>query len=805
MASSFTRGATNFEDVPVAVSGSKRETGYLENFQVSFDDDLTRVQSTYIENIQYLNSGFQFNDGNDKWVLRASSDEMDNLRIQEGTYTGEELAFEITNRLSQDPFGIQGPPGIFDRSLNQFPYECIYDNIARIFTIKGGITTGFTGIFVALDRLNSGFDSSIGSPISPFAPLVSFQGGEDTSDAVPPFLLDPQEGSIFTVALPDSNNPGEFICTSSYQANGNFVVKPQTRSLAIRNFIPNISPIGITVSVGPIAGTYFDVALAMQTAINAAFNAVQSLEGFTVVYNTNNFGFQIYNDGIFGLGSTISPDRDFSVSGDTDDLRSSYSYISTSEIHATAPTFTIPSTAPGNEFQIDEGTPSVTNIKTITLPEVTTLTELTELTAILQTAADEALASGILANTYEITFSTRTARVRVKALSNAAGNFPPFKILGGGVGLGVGTAADTIYGFQIDDTALNNLIKKSDTPQFETGDLSLTIMSIEQWANAVMPLGIYSPEEAATELTKALFVAESGPLDRVTSVICSPADGYAPSGTGDYFDIPTSGSAISRFWFNVSAGNVAPSADGRTLVAVAITAGDTAATVAGILSPLIDAVGSLSAVLRSSFDEVVVTQTPISNATPIFGATAESQAKMTFTITQERNFASTENPLQDTFTAEYNDELKTYEISREGQILGSNSGALIKAATMGSARVFGFNLDADLELTGTNSVSGDSVTILYGPLYLYIKSNRLSDQKISQNSINEFYKNVIGKLRLNVPIGGAVFNDLTNDRVNRLALKTTVSTMDFRLVDEDGALYNTNGADWAFTIVFERF
>ena len=64
---------------------------------------------------------------------------------------------------------------------------------------------------------------------------------------------------------------------------------------------------------------------------------------------------------------------------------------------------------------------------------------------------------------------------------------------------------------------------------------------------------------------------------------------------------------------------------------------------------------------------------------------------------------------------------------------------------------------------------------------------------------------MIGKIILNTPIGGAIFNDSSNDRVNRLALKTTVSTMDFRLVDESGALYNTNGSDWSFTIVFERF
>ena len=282
-----------------------------------------------------------------------------------------------------------------------------------------------------------------------------------------------------------------------------------------------------------------------------------------------------------------------------------------------------------------------------------------------------------------------------------------------------------------------------------------------------------------------------------------PADGYSPSGTGDFFDAPTAGSAISRFWFNVSAGNVAPAADGRTLVAVAITAGDSAATVAGILSPIMDAIGGLSTVLRSSFAEVVLTQTGGQFVSPVVGKTAESQARMTFTITQESTAEFTENPLLDTFVATYDDELKTYVITREDQVIGAQTTATIIAATMGSARLFGFTLDALITATNTVAV-GDSVTILYGPLYLYIKSNRLSEQKLSTNTVNNFYKNVIGKLQLNSPIGGTVFNDLSTDRVNRLAVKTTVTTIDFRLVTEDGVLYNTNGADWAFTVVFER-
>ncbi len=784
MSNAFVNKSVNFEDVPVAISGSKRQNGYLENFQVEFDQDLTRVLSTYIENIQYLNSGYQFNDGNDKWLLRSSSDEMADLRIQEGTYTGEELANEITSRLSQDPFGIQGPDGFENRSLNQFPYECTYDNISRIFTIQGGFNTSFAGIFIAQNRLDASsslFSSAtLGSPISPLSPLVSFLGDDAPASSF--------SGTEFTVAQPDPDNLGEFIATSSFQANGDFVVKPQTRNFAISNFATNNPQ--IDVSVGPIAGTYFDVALAMQNALNAEAD----LENFQFTYNTNTFRFQLFNDEIFGVDIGIDPATDprtFSVNGETDDFRNSYSYISTEEFHATAPTFTI---AAGSEFNIDEGTAIVSNIITTELPEVTTATGLPELTVILQDAVN---ANTLLTNTYEITFSTRTARVRVKALRNAIGIFPTFGIMDD-------SAASAIYGFTV-DTDVDNLIKKSDTAQFETGAaLSLTVDAVLQYSNAVMPLGIYSPEEAATELTKAFNVAQNGPLDRVTSIICSPADGYSPTGTGDFFDIPTAGSAISRFWFNVSGGNVAPPADNRTLVAVAITTGDTAATVAGILSPIIDAVGGLDAVLRSSFDEVVLTQTGGSFVSPVAGKTAESQARMTFTVTQESTATFTLNPLLDEFVAEYNDELKTYVITRDDQIAGFSSSATIIAASMGSAKLLGFT--QDFEISGTNTTAtGDSVTILYGPLYLYIKSNRLSDQKISTNIVDAFYKNVIGKLQLIQPIGGTVFNDLANDRVNRLAVKTTVSTIDFRLVDEDGALYNTNGSDIAFTIVFERF
>ena len=64
MSRNINLNATNFEDVFITFNSSKRTGGYVENLTMTIQEDITRVSRYLIEDIQFSNTGYLFNSGN---------------------------------------------------------------------------------------------------------------------------------------------------------------------------------------------------------------------------------------------------------------------------------------------------------------------------------------------------------------------------------------------------------------------------------------------------------------------------------------------------------------------------------------------------------------------------------------------------------------------------------------------------------------------------------------------------------------------------------------------------------------------
>lgn len=605
-ATTISLNSTNFEDVPIVVNTAKKSIGYNENFQIELDNVLDRIQSTFVESVQFPSSKYLFNIGNNNMSLLSLGSP---IIFKNGTYTGDELAEELTNRFSEDPTG------------TQFQYEWSYNNITNIFTISGGDVS----ISIRNRSNNPSGEPDLGNTRSNITPLISFFQAGDTQFAP-------------TVTVADSNNPGEFIATSSYESYGNYVIQSATNIFSMSETL-GVIPFSISTSAG-ITG------FALATEIQTIINARPELSGFIVTYNTNNFKLLIRNESNFNVfvwptefGGPVTPDL----------VEGSVNQYETGELHGATVTHTITSGV-NDIFTINEGNGDID----ITLPAVTSAT-LPELAVLLQTAFDTNLS---LVNSYEITFSSRTTRFRIKSLA-VNGKYPLWSL--------VINTASSIFGYTI-AVALQVIIK-SDTTQFE------------------------------------LFPALSSSSDATI--------------------LPTE----------------------------------------SIVLPY---------------------DTP---ASPAIAASQLETAIATIGFTN-------------TYTVTYDDNKKIFIIDAiAGGVFYVVRGNRLN---IGANGLYGYVIDKSAGGIFTENKS-DVISLMYGPTYLYIKSNALSEKKITTISADPFYKNVIGKIILNKEPIQVIFNNFSISIVNKLAEKQKAQTIDFRLEDEDGILYNSNNVDWAFTLVFERF
>ncbi len=450
--------AANFEDVPASISSAKRKIGYPETFEMQLDFPLTRVLSSYIENIQFGNTGYQINNGNNSLVF-GFSDDIATYTILPGTYTGAELANEINNRISENLPGFASP--------HIFPYEFSYDDISNIFTLSG-VNTSLDGVLNRQSLKTSAIAeiNGVGEEISTFAPLISFKADEEMLN-----------NSVVNIAFgtrlqDDPENPGFKICTSSYRAFESMTVQSPTNKIG---FSESLTPIVITVTT-----TNNITGFALANEIQTAFNAVST--NFTVTYNTNNFKLLIRNIQSFATGGFLFVfDAEVAAFGYTvkpDILTDSYE--ADTAIRGTTVTHTLVNGV-NNVLTINENNGAGDINVTLAAGTYT----LAELATLAQTAMNAALT-----NIYEVTYSARTTKFKFK-VQKKDGIFLPWT-------LSAATTADTEYGFSaLPKTAP---IILSDSPQFELfPTLSGTFRFITS-ESIVLPIGTYTPTEAATIL-----------------------------------------------------------------------------------------------------------------------------------------------------------------------------------------------------------------------------------------------------------------------------------------------------------------
>ena len=462
--------ATNFENVPASVSSAKKKIGYTEKFEIELDNPLSRVLTTYIETIQFGSTGYQINNGNNVLTF-GFSDTTKQYFILPGFYTGEELAEQINNRISSEPTG-------FEES-RIFPLEFSYNDISNLFTIQGdGAGVTVLGI---LNRqlLKSSTVSQIGGAgeeVCSFAPLISFFGTDTLLEAST--FVDSQG----TLLISDVNNPGDIIANSSYQAFETITVQQETKKMG---FSEGDSKVDI-----PVVTTAGITGFAMAAEVQAALNAASS--GYEVFYNYNNYKLLIRNiEQPFG----VSPGFIFEFNPDFDPPATDFGYTvlpnsisdtyeADTEIHGTTITHTLVAGV-NDAFVINEGNGDIT---LTLLPGTYTLPELA---ALLQVTMN---ANVNLVNNYEVTFSARTAKFRIKVLKQGR-VFPTWTI----------SAATTVgaeYGYTV--LPVTGQIIYSNVAQFELfPSLSGTFHFLE--SNSIsLAIGIYTPTEAATLLENGI-------------------------------------------------------------------------------------------------------------------------------------------------------------------------------------------------------------------------------------------------------------------------------------------------------------
>lgn len=617
----ISRNSTNFDDVSIVFNSDKRSIGYIENYQVQLDSPLTRLQSMSVENIQFTSSKYLIDNGNNLLAMvdfepTGSLDTVYEVSFKQGTYTGEELAEELNNRMS---FSDTGVPGLF------LDYIWSYDSNTKKFIAKGGDDPREKGIFNRFFLPLSVFLTA-GRTMSTLAPVISLFEENPEIENVPT-----------TIPIADPDNPGEFMLSSSYGAQGEFTLKSQTKTIELRDSDEVIS----FTSTANITG--FQLAQELTDEMTTALGS-----RFLVHYNTHNYKFTVRRRApAVGIStSVILSEETFhmkvwpgTLGGGGEALTSIYE---SGEIHGVAVTHTI--TASVNDlFTIDEGNGNID----ITLPATVSAT-LPELAVILQTEFNNAS----LSNTYEITFSGRTGKFRIKVQKQGS-VFPTFSLI-------LNTASG-IFGFT---TGATGSIIKSDTRQFELFPSITASITIDPLEIYNMPIGSPTPTEAAQQLE-----------DLIT-------------------------------------------------------------------------------------------------------------------------------PIYSNFTIVYNTISRKFTIGNLIQTIllwGNNT------VGEGASKLFG-NISgaAIVPIIATETIF-DSISTFYGPQYIYIKSNTLAKRKSTINGIDTSHQDIIGKIILNKRPIDFIFNESANLGINKLASKTEIQTIDIRIEDEDGLLYNTNGIDWAFSLLFEKF
>jgi len=105
-----------------------------------------------------------------------------------------------------------------------------------------------------------------------------------------------------------------------------------------------------------------------------------------------------------------------------------------------------------------------------------------------------------------------------------------------------------------------------------------------------------------------------------TTIGVNAASTLAQTGAGSYFDYNTTTTAY-RFWFNISGGNVAPAAGGRTLVSIAITTGNSAIQVAAAIRAVIQP-ATYAASAENINDTIIIRNTAAGSVTAAAAGTS---------------------------------------------------------------------------------------------------------------------------------------------------------------------------------------
>ena len=443
MSRNINLNATNFEDVLITFNTSKRSAGYIENLTMKVDEPITRVSRYLIEDVQFPNTGYLFNSGNNTLVFRFNGNKT-NLVILPGNYSADELAAEITNRMSENPSG------------TLFNFLCTYNSFTNLFTFSEILTD----LARVVTRQNVLVDK--GFPLDEYSPLsVPLSLARQPDEFGFSFLLN----SINATADPD--NPGEFLISSTYKSFGRYGIISKT---TLFGWAESANLANVTIdTTANITG------FALATEFETAFNTEPELSGFSVAYNYNNYKLRIFNPDLFSIvyfqlkvGSGASSTLiNINVSENTElDV----------EILPTPITHDI--MAGNNTMIFDEGNGNVSIILDDFMDA-----ELSQLAPFLQDAMNN---SALLNFTYEVVFTERTGIFKIKN-TNLIDTFI------------VRSAGDASASFGFTGDSSNSVINYSDTQQFGlVPKITATLFQVLQYGTVELPIGNYTQTEIAT-------------------------------------------------------------------------------------------------------------------------------------------------------------------------------------------------------------------------------------------------------------------------------------------------------------------
>jgi len=461
------QNVTNFEDVSFSVSSQKRKIGYVENFIFELDSPVTRIRSFFIENVQFPNTKYIFNSGNNTFGWTSSGIEFSAIiDILPGFYTGSELASEFTNRMSE------GQP--FTNLIGD--YTCTYNVQSNKFRFAGGASP-----ITIYTKQNLFADND----------LTSSQTFFSNPSITPTISLTSADGESFIIAqLNETNpvnvndNPGEYFIETLYAAHENFNIVARNTGLSVHEFTPISGTVADVTTTASVTG--FVAATEIQTAFTTASLVVQ------VRYNYNNNRFRIFRISGPDKFKLFRIDLGIGFLGESD-----ASLVLGPTLNQEIAFDMLPNLMPktiittNNTFVISEGSGSDISI---VLDDIV-VSDVSLLAPILEAALN---ASTLLNFTYEVTWVKHRAKFRIKSVLRKA-IFDIFSIKSTG---------DVSSDFGFTSNSLNKAIHVSNSAQFGLLKSVDFISSYYALATANVPIGIYTISEILVVIESAI-VAES--------------------------------------------------------------------------------------------------------------------------------------------------------------------------------------------------------------------------------------------------------------------------------------------------------